>query len=59
MENVIYANNTGKDVSMFHSVFVECVKNAKALPEEISDIFTLKIVNVNGSDRGIVEFAKT
>lgn len=57
MKNIIYANNTGEDVSMFHSVFVDCVKNAKALPEEISDIFTLKIVNVNGADRGIVEFA--
>jgi hypothetical protein len=57
MKKIIYVNNTGKEVSMFHFVFVNCVKNAKALPKEISDIFTLKIVNVNGADRGIVEFA--
>ena len=57
MENIIYVNNTGKDVSMFHSVFVDCVKNAKALPEDLADVFSLKIVNVNGADRGIVEFA--
>ncbi len=57
MANIIYANNTGKDLSMFHSVFVDCVKNAKALPEDLADIFSLKIVKVDGADRGIVEFA--
>ena len=50
-------NNTGKDISMFIPVLNDCVKNAKALPEDLADIFSLKIINVDGADRGIVEFA--
>lgn len=49
-------NNTGKDLSMFNKVIMDCIVNNKPLPEEISDIFTLKIINVNGQLRGVIDW---
>ena len=36
-----YANNTGADVTAFHSVIVEAIVNGGAFGPDFSDIFTL------------------
>lgn len=48
-------NNTGVDISMFISEFVEALKTGK-LAEELSDIFSIDKIQVDGKDRLIVNF---
>lgn len=57
MKHVIFTNNTGSDVRQFDKIIIDCVKNDKPLPEEIADIFTLDIIEVDGLPRGILRFA--
>jgi hypothetical protein len=49
------------DVALLPSirkVMLECVKTNSPLPEEISDIFTLEIVEEDGVKKGIVDFVE-
>jgi len=55
-QNIMIVNNTGFIIDDFRKVFIDCVKNDKELPEEISDIFTLNRIEVDGQKRGIVNF---
>lgn len=53
----IMFNKTGADISMFDAVLIDCIKNGKDLPEELADVLTLNVINVDGKVRGIVDFA--
>lgn len=53
-KNPTYVVNVAVDVSWLHDVFVECVRNRSELPEEIADLFTWKVIDVNGEARGIL-----
>jgi hypothetical protein len=53
---IMLVNNTGKPV-LHSAVIIDCIRNASPLPEELADIFTLKIIDVAGERRGILEFA--
>jgi hypothetical protein len=55
--NTVLVNNTCADVSKFDSIFIACVTENKSLPEELADLFTLEVITVNGSARGILNFA--
>lgn len=50
-------NNTKSDIRLFDSALVECVKNGLPLPDDLSDIFSLEVIEVNGEKRGIVNWA--
>jgi hypothetical protein len=54
---IVFTNNTGYDIRDFDSVFIKCVLENLPLPEEIADIFELKIITVDGLPRGILNFA--
>lgn len=49
-------NNTNADVSDFNTVFFDCIKNNKELPEEL-DLFTLEVITVDDEKRGILNWA--
>lgn len=57
MKHVIFANNTNADIRDFDNIIIDCVKNNKSLPEELADLFTLDIIEVDGLPRGILNFA--
>ena len=49
-------NNTGEPV-IYAPTIVDCIRNASPLPEELADLFTLKIIEINGERRGILDWA--
>lgn len=53
MENkdIMIVNNTGQNIGMFTNAIIESAKNNSPLPEEISDVFSMKITKVENSDR--------
>jgi len=58
MENsVVFVNNSLSDVSAFYPVLLDCINNGKSLPEELSDLFVLKIIRIDGKPRGILTAA--
>ncbi len=55
--NIMIVNNTGTDISWLIPVFIDCVRNGSPIPEEVADLFILKVIEVSGQKRGIVDFA--
>ena len=55
--HVILVNNTGSDIRDFESYIIDAIRNNTALPDEISDLFNLAIIEVNGKVRGILTAA--
>ncbi len=49
-------NNTGADVWMFHDIFISCAKG-EPLPEDLVDMFAVRILVENGITKVIVTFA--
>lgn len=55
--HVILVNNTMSDIRIFEKVIIQCVRENKPLPEELEDIFNLKIIQIDGKPRGILNWA--
>lgn len=53
---IMLVNNTGEPV-IFPEAIIDCIRNASPLPEELADLFTLKIVEIGGERRGILDWA--
>ena len=59
MMKLVLFNNTSADLRQFgiEAVLIACLKAGNTvLPEEIADLFTLKIIEENGVRKGIVNF---
>jgi len=57
-KNITIINNTGKDIRMFHAMFLEAAKTGKPLHEFIINIFTMRdIIRTDKEIRVVVEFA--
>jgi len=54
---IMIVNNTDADIYPWLGAFIEATKIDSALPEEIRDIFSLKVLDLNGTRRGIVTWA--
>jgi hypothetical protein len=54
---VILVNNTCADISNFTNIFINAIITNSDLPEEIADLFSLEIINVEDGIRGILNFA--
>jgi len=54
---VAYANNTDADLSMFHPLIMDAIKNGTPIDEDFSDLFSLNIVQVADGVRGIINWA--
>lgn len=54
---IIYVNNTGTDLREFHNEIVDAIKNGGTLPEALSDLLSLSLVNVADGIRGVVDWA--
>lgn len=54
---VVLVDNTHGSIRMFEKHFIALVKDGTPLPEEIADLFEVKIIEVDGKPRGIVNFA--
>jgi hypothetical protein len=50
-------NNTNADVRDYEDAIIQRVREGKPLPDELEDIFNLKIIQVNGENRGILNWA--
>lgn len=57
ISSVAFANNTDADLSMFRPLIMDAIKNGTPLDEEISDMFSLTIVEVSDGIRGIINWA--
>ena len=57
LSKIALVNNTNADTSDFRAIFVSCIVNGTALPEEIADLFDLKVIEVEDGLRGILDFA--
>ena len=58
MKNVILVNNTQSDIRGFvEAAIINAVKTDGVLPEELQDIFTLEVIEVDGEVRGILNAA--
>jgi hypothetical protein len=57
VSTVAYANNTDADLSMFHLIIMDAIKNGITIDEDFSDLFTLNIVQVADGVRGIINWA--
>jgi hypothetical protein len=57
LSKVALVNNTNADTSEFSAIFVSSIINGTALPEEIADLFDLKVIEVEDGLRGILNFA--
>ena len=55
--DIIIVNNTNANISMFIDAVVSAAKAGTSLPEEIADIFTMKIVNIGEKVRVIINWA--
>lgn len=53
LEDVLFVNNTGKDLKMFHSLFVEYIRTNK-VHTDISDLFVLKKTGINKAGKFVV-----
>ncbi len=53
---IMLVNNTGESV-IFPRAIIACIRNNSPLPEELADVFTLKIIEVGGERRGILDWA--
>lgn len=49
-------NNTGEPV-IYSAAIIDCIRTASPLPEELADLFTLKIIEVASERRGILDWA--
>lgn len=56
--NVILVNNTGCDIRDFDAEIIAAVRNGGRLPEELADLFTLTIIEVDDGIRGILNPAE-
>jgi len=54
---IMIVNNTDADIYPWLGAFIEAAKTDSVLPEEIRDIFSLKVLDLNGTRRGIVTWA--
>ena len=54
---VAYVNNTDADLSMFHPLIMDTIKNGTTIDEDFSDLFSLNIVQVADGVRGIINWA--
>lgn len=52
--HVILVNNTGCDIRDFDAEIIAAVRNGGTLPEELADLFDLKVIIVDGEVRGIL-----
>lgn len=57
LSKIALVNNTNADTSDFRTIFVSSIINGTALPEEIADLFDLKVIEVEDGLRGILNFA--
>jgi hypothetical protein len=57
LSKVALVNNTNADTSEFSSIFVASIINETPLPEEIADLFNLRVIEVEDGLRGILDFA--
>jgi hypothetical protein len=57
LSKVALVNNTNADTSEFSSLFIASIVNGTPLPEEIADLFHLKVIEVEDGLRGILDFA--
>ena len=57
LSKVSIVHNTNADTSEFRDIFIYCIINGTALPEEIADLFDLKVIEVEDGLRGILNFA--
>ena len=55
--NIILVNNTNSDISAFDKIFINAIKTNSPLPDEIADLFDLKIIDAEDGVRGILNFA--
>ena len=53
----ILANNTGADLRTFDAHFIAYVRDGKALPAELADLFTVTIVEAEDGIRGVIDWA--
>lgn len=56
LSKVALVNNTNADTSEFSGIFITSIINGTALPEEIADLFDLKVIEVEDGLRGILNF---
>ena len=57
LSKIALVNNTNADTSDFRTIFGSSIINGTALPEEIADLFDLKVIEVEDGLRGILNFA--
>ena len=60
LSNVALVNNTNADTyyhADFRRIFIASIINGTSLPEEIADLFSLKVIEVEDGLRGIIDFA--
>ena len=57
--NFLYVNSTGVDIGVWHKEIAESLKATGSLPEEIADLFTVRVgcTNADGSPRYVIEAA--
>ncbi len=54
--NLLIVNNTSADLSMFHKTLVAFASGG-TLPEDIADLFSVKMIKVGNQNRLIVDWA--
>lgn len=57
---ILYVNNTGSNIDMFHKLIRHSIETLEPLHEDIDDIFHLTVrvgYNSDGTNCGMVEFA--
>ncbi len=57
VSKVAYVNRTGADIRFLDHMILHAVKTGTELPEDIADIFTLEIIEVEDGIRGLLDFA--
>jgi hypothetical protein len=57
LSSVALVNNTNADTSEFRGIFITAIINGSPLPEEIADLFNLRVIEVEDGLRGILDFA--
>lgn len=56
MKTVI-VNNTNANIYLWRAAIIHAIETGGELPEDIADLFTLRVVILDGVRRGILEWA--
>lgn len=54
---IMLVNNTGADIRIVEPAILEAIATGTALPDDLSDLFTLEVITIAGQVRGILNFA--